>query len=205
MYTNAGNEIRFVPEELSLNRPGEVDYTEKCHSVPDGEMLTGFYSILEAGSGIFQTFGVQTARMADSAPLTAKRKDKSHSRFAAARLCSSLGSNLTLGTRVAYTSASFVGLKRIRFSSGSITRPRDSNEVSGLWLDYFEEPSEIVGRWLLETDSMGLEEEEAILAVTIWISRSEFCHSEKISLGRVIRISVLTTKQEKTVCKTEQM
>ncbi|KAK2796695.1 hypothetical protein FQN50_009464 [Emmonsiellopsis sp. PD_5] len=215
--TNAGNEIRFVPDEFTASRPGELglltypgqkseaEYTHKCLPVPNGEVVTGFLSILEAGNGTFQTFDMRTTPISDSTPLTAKRKNKVYGGYSTAKLCSSLGSHIIGGGHVSHTAASLVGLRCIRFSSGSSTRPRDTNEISGLWLEYFEQPSEIVGQWLMETDSMSLEEDETIRALSFWISKSGFCFSEKTPLGRVIRISVLTSKREKTVCMSEPL
>lgn len=100
-----------------------------------------------------------------------------------------------------YTYAPLDGVRRIRFSCGSVSRARKSNEISGLWLDYFERrPSEIVGQWISELDTVDIDQDERIIEVSICISKLGFSFGEKFHLGRVVRISVLTSKMRlKTV------
>lgn len=125
----------------------------------------------------------------------------------AAELCSSTGSQLIRGALAgcqAYTYASLKHVKCIRFSRGSMNRPREANEISGLWLDYFDGPSKIVGQWLSEVDRMDLAFGERVAEISVCSSKlgssklGSFV-SKDSRFGRLISIFILTCNQSKTV------
>ena len=117
-------------------------------------------------------------------------------------LCESTGSHVirrNFAGCQANTHASLEGVKRIVISRGSLERPREANEVSGLRLEYFEEPSKIVGQWLTEGDHIDFSFGERIVEISIWVSKVGFSYSEKAHFGRVVSLSIVTSKQSKTV------
>lgn len=120
----------------------------------------------------------------------------------AAELCSSTGSHLIRSASwgcQAYTYASLESVRSIRVSRGSMGRPRESNEISGLRFDYFDGPPKIVGQWLSEADHMDFIPGERVVEISICISKLGFSVNEKSHFGRLISISILTSQQSKTV------
>ncbi|KAL2012051.1 hypothetical protein VTN00DRAFT_4769 [Thermoascus crustaceus] len=226
--TNFGRCASFIPDELRTDRPGEpfpgppyptfegkyyndAYYSKETLRAPEGQVITGFTSILEASSGTFQTFGLQCYCVPDTTlSMPCCQGIAGEVAPSAAKLCSSVGSYLIGGGPsgcTAYTYASLDGVRRIRFSRGSAGRPRHGNEISGLWLDYSEpQPPAIVGQWLSEADSMDLEPDEKVIEVSIWMSKLDFVFNERFHRGRVIGVSVLTSRmQRKTVKSIESI
>lgn len=129
--------------------------------------------------------------------------------LSAVELCSSLGSYLIGGPFLgckAYTYASLNAVKRVRFSCGSVSRPRKYNEISGLWLDYSDDqPSQIIGQWISEVDTIYLDPDERIVEISICMSKLAFSFSEKFHQGRVVKISIRTSHRIKIVHSTESL
>lgn len=96
-----------------------------------------------------------------------------------------------------YTAAPMDGIRRIRFSCGdATTRSREEYEVSGPWLENHDESSSpaILGQWISETDEMSLGLGKKIIGVEVWVSRGHFVTSERYYVGRVVRLSVVTSR-----------
>ncbi|KAL1982089.1 hypothetical protein VTN96DRAFT_1744 [Rasamsonia emersonii] len=218
IQTNLGRSATFAPDELRTERSGELTsmisfplveerddsalkYSKGSLRAPEGQIITGFTSVLEARTGAFQTFGLQCSFVSDSTiPGGQVQSTASDPTPSAAELCFSVGSYLIGGARtrcMAYTYASLKSVKRIRFSCGSSARPRQENEISGLWLEYFgPQPPAIIGQWISEIDSMELEPHEEIVEMVFGISKTDFSFNEKFHLGRVVRISLLTSRMQ---------
>lgn len=131
--------------------------------------------------------------MPDPMPIAPNRSVTDSMVTSAAKICSSIGSQIILerlsGCQ-SYTYASLKDVKCIRFSCGSTTR---ANKISGLWLDYFEGRPKIVGQWLSEFDHMDFNFGERIIEISVFTSQSA-------SPGSVVSaVSILTSNQLKTV------
>ncbi|KAK2760856.1 hypothetical protein FQN54_002096 [Arachnomyces sp. PD_36] len=219
--TNFGNSATFMPDELredihrgvssnspdtapgpAETEPAESNYTKQTMRALDGQVITGFTSVLEAESGSFQTFGLQCLAEPNM-PTVHKQCATNGKDSYAAELCSSTGAQLIRRASAgcqAYTYASLENVRSIRISRGSMGRPRGLNEISGLRFDYyFDKPSKIVGQWISEVERMDFIPGERIVEISICISRLAFNVSEKTHVGRVVSISILTSEQLKTV------
>ncbi|KAJ9292761.1 hypothetical protein DTO271G3_8460 [Paecilomyces variotii] len=211
--TNFGRNTTFIPDALDLDRPGEkfprpfvedpyndVTYREQTLRAPHGQIITGFTSILGVGSQAFQTLGLQCDIMSRyTGSIYPKHHMKDDNDLSAPDLCSSVGSYLiggiTSGCK-AYTYAPLDAVRRIRFSCGSVSRPRRPKEISGLWLDYFDQqPSQIIGQWISELDAVDLDPYERIVEVSICMSKLAFSFNDKFHRGRIVRLSILTSQR----------
>lgn len=153
---------------------------------------------MQASSGAFQTFGIQCDYVLDPAEheYRAKKASLDHSQ-STGTLFSKVGSNLINESNSgckAYTYASLHNVRRIRISCGSEGRPRHSYEVSGLWFDYFtsQRPS-IVGQWISEVEVFTIDNDERLVELTLWVSKARYSFNKKYSLGRVIRVLMVTS------------
>jgi hypothetical protein len=120
----------------------------------------------------------------------------------AANICFSTGSQLSSMSSSScrgYTHTSLEGVSCIRFSCGSAARPREANEISGLWLEHFSEGPKIIGQWISEVERMDFCPGEEVAKITIWMSQLEPIPTGNFRAGRVVAISVSTAMQSKTV------
>ncbi|PYI09436.1 hypothetical protein BO78DRAFT_308434 [Aspergillus sclerotiicarbonarius CBS 121057] len=216
LLSNFGNGVTFMADQLAgpyvadasaFFFPGHqqdsIHYTKEALQAPDGQTILGFTSVLEASSGSFQTFGLQCGTTDASThrtrePLGALPGICTAPADSSPFQGSSLIKEASKGCQ-GYTTASLEGVKRVRFSRGCPGRPRRSDEISGLWLEYSHDsrPS-IVGQWISETGSFALGQDETITEITMWLSKGRISFSEKYPLGRVVRIAIST----RTRCKT---
>lgn len=124
-------------------------------------------------------------------------------------LCSSVGSSLIGGIASgckAYTYAPLDAVRRIRFSCGSVSRPRKPREISGLWLDYFDQqPSQIIGQWISEVDAVDLDPDERIVEVSICMSKLDVSFDENFPRGRIDRLSILTSQKRLKIVQSAEL
>ncbi|PYH82430.1 hypothetical protein BO82DRAFT_431670 [Aspergillus uvarum CBS 121591] len=216
MCTNLGNELITGWDELSRSEVSDYrlrvhpydsrsnplikgkEMTIKAMQAPIGQRITGFIATLETSHHSFCGFGLQCE---ETPPPYETRVTGTVSHLpvsTAACLASTLGSYIITERSNccrAFTSASLKSVKCIKFSSGDLERPRLSNEISGVWLDYFESPDSIVGQWISESASITLEHGETITGITIWLSNGRMSLSQEFFMGRVIRIMITTSIQ----------
>ncbi|KAL4811071.1 hypothetical protein BDV18DRAFT_5054 [Aspergillus unguis] len=218
VYTNQGNQLVFDRDELQYysgmeNRPDlSLGMTEPNPFIQpeertgarleplSGQQINGFTATLD-DRGSFMDFGLQCEKL-ERVPVVAGDSRKWQGPPSAskpARLASSIGSyliKLASNNCRAYTSAPLHSIKRIRISHGSIGRPRDPNQVAGLWIDYYHNSrSEIVGQWISEGPAVELKDGEIMTGVTIWLSKGKHVFTEKYFNGRVVRIMISTLSQ----------
>ncbi|PWY82080.1 hypothetical protein BO70DRAFT_314743 [Aspergillus heteromorphus CBS 117.55] len=207
LQTNHGRKVVFMANELAgpyvadisprLRLPGHkgIKYTKQTLQAPEGQGIVGFTSVLEASSGSFQTLGLQ-CEATGLRPTSAAELSTINTSRPSAELASSLGSQLAGEASkgcTGYTSATLHKVKRIRFSRGGEDRPRLSNEISGLWLEYSDTwQSAIVGQWISEDGGFDLADGEAITGIAFWSSKSRICHNERYPLGRLVRMEIST-------------
>ncbi|RWQ95132.1 hypothetical protein C8Q69DRAFT_445078 [Paecilomyces variotii] len=190
MYGKQGaTEVSFIIDGSGGERIVEVLYERATTSL-------GIWS-LSASNSVFQTFGLQCSYTNGQPIQSTYGQNRAYNDPLNDKLCYSVGSYVMAETGcTASTAASLEGARRIRFSCGSPSRTRRADEVSGLWLDYFDSrPSEIVGQWISDIDCMDIEPNEKITEVSIWLTKDNsswlFQH-----LGRVVRIVVRTSHMQ---------
>ncbi|OOF91952.1 hypothetical protein ASPCADRAFT_509878 [Aspergillus carbonarius ITEM 5010] len=215
LLTNFENEVTFTANQRAgpyaadisaFILPGaqhkRIQYTKEDLQSPDGYSILGFTSVLEASNGSFQTFGLQCGKEdGNFLPRTELPVLPLDSRTSSVDLSVFKGSSLIMEASKGcqgYTTASLKGVKLVRFSRGCHSRPRQADEISGLWLEYIDgsHPS-ILGQWISETDTFTLQRGETITEITIWLSKGRISFSEKYPLGRVVRMTISTS----TRCK----
>ncbi|PWY81763.1 hypothetical protein BO94DRAFT_587470 [Aspergillus sclerotioniger CBS 115572] len=184
LLTNFENEVTFKANQLAdisaftrpFAEPENIQYTKKTLRAPNGYSISGFTSVLEATSGSFQTFGLQCGKEDGN---LLPRGDLPM---------------LPLDSRTSPADLpSFKGVKLVCFSRGCHGRPRRSDEISGLWLEYNNDSRPcIVGQWISETETFTLEPGETITGITVWLSKCRVYFSKKYPLGRVVRIAIST-------------
>ncbi|GAD94756.1 hypothetical protein AOR_1_502134 [Paecilomyces variotii No. 5] len=202
-----------IPEQLlapfeQVSSDADVAYTQNGLL---GLLVAKLSLDLHRYSGqVFQTFGLQC----DEAPgctgsRFSNRNVNADDASTAVDLCASVGSYLLGGPSLgckAYTYAPISAIKRICVSCGSASRPRMYNEISGLWLDYFDEqPSRIVGQWISEVDTIYFDPVERIVEVSIYLSKLAFSFNEKFHQGRVVRMSIRTSQRLKIINSAEPL
>ncbi|XHG05310.1 hypothetical protein AWENTII_008544 [Aspergillus wentii] len=207
-YTNFRRHIKLKPSGPPSVPEGSPSldqlFTKHTLLAPEGQVITGLTSIIDVRRNGFQTLGLQCSRL--SKAQTGDRKIIKNALKSAAEIC--LSDDITsLGDRghrhcVGYTHASLDNVKCIRFSSGILTHPREPKEISGLWLEYFDSrPSEIVGQWFKEVDSMCLQPGEKVIELSIKL----VTHPRYISISdtiRVVSVSILTSHMQSKTAQT---
>ncbi|EIT77107.1 hypothetical protein AO1008_04983 [Aspergillus oryzae 100-8] len=95
---------------------------------------------------------------------------------------------------MAYTFADLHGVQRILFSKGDDGRPRGSNEISGLCIEYYgpRRPA-IIGQWISEGSSLTLEQRERITGITLLVTKDTMTYRDRYHLGRVVQVSIFTS------------
>ncbi|RAH72491.1 uncharacterized protein BO66DRAFT_369036 [Aspergillus aculeatinus CBS 121060] len=216
MRTNLGKELVTGWDELSRSEVSDYRLTLRSYDsrsnplikseemtfeamqAPIGQRITGFIATLEASNNSFCAFGLQCQRTPPPYEMRVTDAALPYPVSTAARLASTLGSYIIRENSNccrAFTSASLKSVKCIRFSSGNLERPRLDNEVSGLWLEYFESPHSVVGQWISESASVTLEPGETITGITIWLSNGCKALCQEFFMGRVVRIMITTPLQ----------
>lgn len=94
-----------------------------------------------------------------------------------------------------YTTASLDGIVRIRFSCGQDGRPRRSDEISGLWLEYSTARPVILGQWITEVGTITLPENEPITEIRLWLRGATRFFNYSRPVGRVMQIGISTHTQ----------
>ncbi|GMF80099.1 unnamed protein product [Aspergillus oryzae] len=95
---------------------------------------------------------------------------------------------------MAYTFADLHGVQRILFSKGDDGRPRGSNEISGLWIEYYgSRRPVIIGQWIAEGSSLTLEQGERITGITLLVTKDTMTYRDRYHLGRVVQVSIFTS------------
>ncbi|KAE8332206.1 hypothetical protein BDV39DRAFT_217227 [Aspergillus sergii] len=185
-----------IPSDLSLQRPS-TEYSTETLRAPEDQQITGFAANLEFSNHSFQSFHLQyekldsslflphgVGRMLDSTPSPTKPAPPPGFDLIYER------SNRCM----AYTFADLHGVKRILFSKGDDGRPRGSNEISGLWIEYYgSRRLAIIGQWISEGCSLTLEEGERITGVTLLVAKDTMTYRDRYHLGRVVQVSISTS------------
>lgn len=95
---------------------------------------------------------------------------------------------------MAYTFADLHGVQRILFSKGDDGRPRGSNEISGLWIEYYgSRRPVIIGQWIAEGSSLTFEQGERITGITLLVTKDTMTYRDRYHLGRVVQVSIFTS------------
>jgi hypothetical protein len=79
--------------------------------------------------------------------------------------------------------------KRIRVSIGKPGRSRSTCHISGLWIDYWERDSVIVGQWVQEHGTLSLASDESLIEVTTWPTKEIQYTTPSERFGKISGIS----------------
>lgn len=76
---------------------------------------------------------------------------------------------MEMGNGACIVSVSLLSARRIRVSSGAPNRPRRPEHISGVMVEYWDDPKcAVAGQWINEVASFDLPEGETLVELTVW-------------------------------------
>lgn len=103
---------------------------------------------------------------------------------------------MEMGNGACIVSVNLLAARRIRVSSGAPDRPRRSDHLSGIMVEYWDDPKcAVAGQWINEVASFDLSEVEALVEVTVWTA---YVRENPEPPGKVVGLAFTTSSGRKT-------
>ncbi|KAJ9155580.1 hypothetical protein NKR23_g1739 [Pleurostoma richardsiae] len=199
MATNKGHSVVFK-SYWGSGAPAGIAFTpEVAYKAPSGHTITGIIAMTKQPGGEMQSIGYHSMSSdsihgwptIDESPQ--RRVEHilpiSHAYLKTAALISRRNG-------LCLTTVDLSSVKRIRISRGLPNRPRTSEYISGLWLDFWDSDRPvIVGQWIEEIDVFDIERGDKISHIAIWQSQeSDANRFIKHNNGRIQGIRLASSR-----------